>query len=140
MARKWIVVAGIVVALTAGACGGDPGDGEDATGADGNALEVTAVNFGFSPTTLEVEPGAEVELTFTNDDETQHSFTADDLDIDIVLDGGASESTTFTAPDSDVEWRCKFHETMTGTISTGATSTGGGGDDSGTGQGDDLDY
>jgi plastocyanin len=139
MARTWIVIAGIVVALTAGACGGDPGPDEDTTGTDGNALEVTAVNLGFSPTTLEVEAGAEVELTFTNDDETQHSFTADDLGVDIVLDGGTSESTTFTAPDSDVEWHCKFHATMTGTISTGATSTGGG-NDGGTDQGDDLGY
>lgn len=139
MPRSWIVGTAVLVTLL-GACGGDPVDGGNGTDTGSGALEVTAANFAFTPTTLEVEPGAEVELTFTNDDTTQHSFTADDLGVDLVLEGSTSESTTFTAPESDVEWHCKFHETMTGTISVGGTSAGGGEDEGGMDQGDDLDY
>ena len=136
---SWVLALTSAVALFGAACGG----GDDATGPDdapaegSSAIEVTAVNFAFSPASVPVEAGAEIELTFTNDDDAQHSFTADDLGVDLVVDGGSSDSVTFTAPDSGgVEFVCKFHEPMKGTITTDGSAAGSGGsEDSG-----NLDY
>jgi plastocyanin len=130
-----------VVALFGAACGGGDDAGEpDAAPAQeegSSAIEVTAANFAFSPASVPVEAGAEIELTFTNDDDAQHSFTAEDLGVDLVVDGGSSDSATFTAPDSgSVEFVCKFHEPMKGSITTDGSAAGSGGsDDSG-----DMDY
>jgi plastocyanin len=137
--RRWIAALICVVALFGAACGDSEDTAEpEAAPAEGSAaIEVTAANFAFSPASVPVEAGAEIELTFTNDDDTQHSFTSDDLGVDLVVDGGSSDSTTFTAPDSgSVEFVCKFHEPMKGTITTDGSAAGSGGsDDSG-----DLDY
>jgi plastocyanin len=136
-------VAGLacVVALFGAACGGgsEQTDLED-TPADeggGGAIEVVAENFAFSPTSIPVEAGSEIELTFTNNDDTQHSFTAESAGVDLVVDGGASDSATFTAPDSgSIDFVCKFHASMTGTISTDGSGAGGAGSD----DSQDLDY
>jgi plastocyanin len=142
--RVWIVGIACVVALFGAACGGEEPatDNGDANGSEAgsNGVEVVAENFAFSPTSIPVEAGAEVELTFTNNDDTQHSFTAESLGVDLVVDGGSSDSATFTAPDSgEADFVCKFHESMTGTITTDGSGAGGSGsgesDDSG-----DLDY
>jgi plastocyanin len=138
--RRWVVVLACCAVVFGAACGGgdDQTDIEDEGAPEGasNAVEVSAANFAFSPPSVPVEPGAEIELTFTNEDTTQHSFTADDLGIDLVLDGGASDSTTFTAPDSgSVEFQCKFHQSMIGTITTDGSAAGSSGSDD-----QDLDY
>ena len=139
--RRWVVALTCAVALFGAACGGgdDTVEPDDAAApAEGSsAIEVTAANFAFAPASVPVEAGAEIELTFTNDDDAQHSFTAEDLGVDLVVDGGSSDSATFTAPDSgSVEFVCKFHEPMKGTITTDGSAAGSGGsDDSG-----DMDY
>jgi plastocyanin len=130
---------GCLVVLVAAACGNSaPSDGSGTTGGASSAtLDVTADNFAFSPTSLSVDPGASVELTFTNNDSPTHSFTADGIGVDLVVDGGSSDSATFTAPDSGtIEWHCKFHSTMKGTITVGGAPASGQTSD----QSDDLDY
>lgn len=140
--RRWLVAVACVSALFGAACGGgdDQGDLEDVPRPDeaaGNAVEVTAENFAFSPTSLPVEAGARIQLTFTNNDDTQHSFTAEDLGVDLVVDGSSSDNATFTAPDSgEAAFVCKFHESMTGTITTDGSGGGGAGSE----DSDDLDY
>jgi plastocyanin len=142
--RRWILALVAAVALVGAACGSeepatDPGDD---TGGGDTSIDLTAVNFGFSPTSFEVEGGAEITVNFTNEDDTQHSFTAADVGADLTLEGGSSDTTTFTAPASgEIEFVCKFHNTMKGTITVAGTSAGGGGsEDSGSDQSDDLDY
>lgn len=139
--RGWIVVLACATALFGASCGseepatdsGEPNGPE----AEGNGVAVTAENFAFSPTSIPVEAGASVELTFTNADDTQHSFTAEDLEVDLVVDGGGSDTATFTAPDSgEADFFCKFHESMTGTITTDGSGAGG----SDSGDSGDLDY
>ncbi len=132
-----LAVAGFGVALLLlVGCGeaGDEGTGGSAGGggaADAETIQLTASDFAFDPTEIAVEPGQEVALTLTNEDDVTHSFTAEDLDVEVVADGGGSESTTFTAPDEGaVEFHCKFHSDMTGEISVG----GSGGDDQGQGE------
>lgn len=140
--RRSVAGLACVVALFGAACGGS--DPESTTPDDaapeeaaGGAIEVVAENFAFSPTSIPVEAGSEIELTFTNNDDTQHSFTADSAGVDVVVDGGGSDTTTFTAPDSgSIDFVCKFHASMTGTISTDGSGAGG----AGSGESEDLDY
>jgi plastocyanin len=139
--RGWVVAVACVSALFGAACGGGDqenlGDVPKPDEAAGNAVEVTAENFAFSPTSLPVEAGVRTQLTFTNNDGTQHSFTAEDVGVDLVVDGGSSDNVAFTAPDSGgVEFQCKFHESMTGTITTDGSGAGGAGSE----DSDDLDY
>ncbi|HET7481368.1 MAG TPA: cupredoxin domain-containing protein [Actinomycetota bacterium] len=122
-----------VVALTACGGGSDSTSGTtDAGGGGGKPVTVTAKDFAFSPNEITVDPGEEVELTFQNDDTTTHTFTSDDIDVDLSVDGGKSGTATFTAPDSGtVEWHCSIHSSMTGTIKVGDAGADSGSDDSG---------
>ena len=141
-ARRSILALACIVGLFGAACGNEEPastDGATEPAEASTGLEVSAANFAFSPTSVPVDPGAEIELTFTNDDTTQHSFTAEGLGIDLVVEGGASDGTTFTAPDSgNVEFVCKFHEAMRGVITTDGSGAGGAGSDDNDSQ--DLDY
>lgn len=136
--RRWVIVLACATLFVA-ACGSDPeSPGNGGTNDGASTVEVTAANFAFTPVLISVDAGAQVELTFTNDDDTQHSFTSDALGVELVVDGGGSDTTTFTAPDSGVaEFHCKFHPKMTGTIATQGSDAG-----AGTSQdpGDDSDY
>jgi len=133
------------VALMAAACGGGDDEADDSGGDDGSdtgGTTVTAIDFGFDPDSLSVEPGAEVEITLQNNGEVTHSLTIDDAGFDIEADGGDAAGDTLAAPDEDtsLEFHCKFHPQMTGEIVVGAGGTGagagGGGDKKDTGEGD----
>lgn len=136
---KWhIAIAVSVVALLSGACGDDsvdPGSNQQ--------VEVTAADFSFNPSSISAEPGASIELTFSNSGDNEHSFTIDDV-VEVEAEGGEEASTTFTAPDETVEFYCKYHpDKMRGELTVGGSSsqtddgadTGGGGN-----QDDDPDY
>ena len=139
---KRLLVMLCAVALLAAACGGGDDEADDSggdNGGDSGGTTVTAIDFGFDPDSLSVDPGAEVELTLQNNGEVAHSLTIDDADFDIEADGGAAASDTLTAPDEDtsLEFHCKFHPQMTGEIVVGAGGTGaGGGGDKDTGEGE----
>lgn len=106
------------LALFASACGG--GGGGDTGGGGGGTAEVdlSAQDNVFKPAELSVPAGADVTVTVTNDGEAPHTFTSQDLGFDETIDPGGSAEVTFTAPDSDAEFVCTFHEGagMTGTI------------------------
>jgi len=115
------------------ACGGGDDDGngngnvdEDGNGPGGSTAELTveAVDFGFQPNELNVDGGAQVNLEFSNGGEAPHTFTAEDIDVDVRLDPGGSETITFSAPDdsTEVEWMCTIHPQMTGTLVVGGGS------------------
>ncbi len=114
----FFVAAGV---LAFGACGDDNGDGGGGSGNGGatQSVDLTAQDFAFDPSSIEVDSRAEVELTFNNEDDVEHSFTAEDLDAEVEAEGGESATTTFTAPESGtVEFICKYHsDQMTGEIS-----------------------
>ena len=121
--------AGLVVAVVAlTACGGGSSDSSGDTGGGGGGgtpVTVTAKDFAFSPNEISVDPGETVDLTFVNSDDTTHTFTADDVGVDISVDGGKTGTATFTAPDSGtVEWHCKIHSSMTGTITVAGSDAG----------------
>ena len=145
-----LLCLGLLLALGTVACGDDGEDGstttqenepqEDApegeeTGAP--SREIVASNFAFQPSEIEVESDSDVTMTFTNEDDTAHSFTSEELGVDVVVEGGSSGEVAFTAPESgSVDFVCKFHSSMTGTVAVeGGADAGGNTDDT-----DDVDY
>ena len=122
------VIASLFAAclLVVGACGGgDEGEGGGETtdsGADNGGAEplpvtITAKNFAFDQDTITAHATHEVDLTFVNEDTTVHSFTIEDLDVDVEAEGGAEATATFT-PDEigTFEFKCRFHPAMTGEL------------------------
>ncbi|MFN2387994.1 MAG: cupredoxin domain-containing protein [Actinomycetota bacterium] len=139
MRRSLLLASVVVAAPLLAACGGSD------TG--GGSLAVTAADFRFEPAELTVHPGTETTLELTNEGEVEHSFTSDELGVDIEAEAGESATATFTSPDEDatVEFHCRYHpDQMRGTVVVGAGGgdTGGGatpGDGAPAGE-EDLDY
>ena len=120
--RKLIAVLAALFLVT-GACGGtdepeDTSSGTDDTGsADALPVTVTASNLAFQPDALEGHATHTIDLTFVNEDDVQHSFTIDEMDVDVEAAGGAEETTTFTPEEiGTFEFYCTFHPAMTGEI------------------------
>ncbi|MCC5954048.1 MAG: cupredoxin domain-containing protein [Acidimicrobiia bacterium] len=114
-----------VGALGLAACGDDDSDdgsvdatendAENGVEAPDDALSISASDFEFSTDSLSADAG-EVTVVFTNDDGAPHSFTIDDLNVDIDVSGGSSDSATFTAEPGVYEYYCTYHGTMQGTL------------------------
>lgn len=97
----------------------ETGNEEETDGEVAVALEVSAVDNSFDPSTLSAAAGSEVTVEVTNDGSNPHTFTIDDLEVDTgSIAGGGSASATFTMPDSSVDFYCAIHgeSTMSGTI------------------------
>lgn len=123
------IAAVIAAALSLSACGGSSGSGS--SGSDGGAPattaapasggsgggKVTIADFAFDPTETEVKVGDTV--TFTNEDDAQHTATAKDGDPKTFdtkkLSKGDSKDITFDEA-GDYEYYCSIHEYMTGTV------------------------
>ena len=121
--RKTLMVLLAVIALLGVACGGSDDDGEDTSAPapaeeedDGGAATLTAVNFAFDPASLTAAAGDTIE--FTNEDDTVHSFTIDEADIDEDADGGASTTVDLGSLEAgSYDFYCKYHkDSMTGTL------------------------
>jgi plastocyanin len=141
---RWALAIVAIVVLAA-ACGDKsaddtgggpaPADSPSDSGAAASGVTVSAINFAYDPREVEVQPGAEFEITFINKDEAPHTFTSGDLGVDIKADPGETVTATATAPDSGfATFHCEIHSSMMGTI-TVAGGTGAGADGSG-GSGD----
>ena len=123
------------------ACGSD--DAEPEGGGGGTAVDVIAADFAFKPTIVRVDPGEEVTLTLENQGEAEHSFTSEELDIEVEAEGGESAETTFTAPaeDGSFEFFCEYHpDEMRGELHVGNPPGGGMPTDDGGGDGDGNQY
>jgi plastocyanin len=120
-----VLVAGLLTAACASepeeATGGTAGGGGGAAvraGEGGN--RVVASDFSFRPQVLELQPGEKAEVTFVNEDGTTHSFTSEELEVDVEAEGGTSASVSLTAPEAGTaEFHCRFHSQMTGEIAVG---------------------
>jgi|SRR5215213_6958733 len=116
--KRWVIVLS-VAALVGAACGGDDSGGNggsSAAGGGGGSVQLTASNFAFDPTDLSVAAGGSFQAS--NEDDTEHNFTADDVGIDQDLDPG--DTTTIDLSDvkpGTYDFHCKFHpDTMKGTL------------------------
>ena len=137
--RLVVVVLAGVLALAAAGCGGDDEGGGSASattaasettaapettaadttagGGTENEFQLVASGFAWDKTSLEMAAGSEVKVEVTNEDSAPHSFTFDEASVDQTVDGGEDATVTFTAPDAgSYEFRCKFHGSMTGTV------------------------
>jgi plastocyanin len=112
--KRWAICLA-VVALLGAACGGDSGD-DGGAGGGGAAATLTASNFAFDPTSLTAAAGGSID--FTNEDDAEHNFTIEDLDIDEDAEGG--DSITVDLGDAEAgtyDFFCKYHkDSMTGTL------------------------
>lgn len=113
-----LLVAASLFTMAGAACGDDEGD----AAAQQQAFEVQAFDFYFEPTSLQFEPGAQVNLTLENGGGVAHSITIPDLDFEAEAQSGDSIENSFVAPTTpgSLDFYCKFHpDEMTGTISIG---------------------
>lgn len=118
-----LLIASIAAAFLLIGCseGAEPagGSAETGMGAKGSA-SIAAVDNEFDPTELKLTAGEEVTVTFTNNGETIHTFTSEELGFDTGnVDPGASAEVTFTAPEEETPFVCTIHEAsddMVGTI------------------------
>lgn len=110
-----MLVAVLVVGVLAGACGGDDAPDASAGGDEGGAVTLTAADFAFSP--ADISAGAGDTIEFTNEDDTEHSFTSEEagLDEDAEAGGSVSISLADVEPGS-YDYVCKYHPEMTGSL------------------------
>ena len=126
------VLAGVLALGLAGCGGADEGGSASATtaapettsapettagGGTGNELQLTASGFAWDKTDLQMTAGSEVKVEVRNEDSAPHSFTFPEASVDQTVDGGEDATVTFTAPSAgEYPFRCKFHASMTGTV------------------------
>jgi plastocyanin len=130
MALKRITIVAVAAGslLLLGACGDDEGDGEGGgEAAGGGGIEITAEGIAYDKTSFEVDPGSEVEVTLVNNDETEHTFSIEDPQVEVEAAAGESASGSFTAPEEGtLEFFCEYHpDAMRGEITVGGTAAGG---------------
>lgn len=125
-----LLVAVMALGLVAAACssndsgsggaGGSGGNGGSG-GAGGSGTQAISIkDFAFHPADITGTAGATLAITVTNNDSTTHSFTLDDDSVSQDVEPGHTETVEVPLPDSGtVGWHCKYHSTMTGTITVG---------------------
>ena len=93
-----------------------PGTGPAASAATASGT-VSIKDFSFEPGSISVAVGSTV--TWTNNDTTSHTVTADDGSFDAgTLAPGATFSHTFDTPGT-FSYHCNIHPSMTATITVG---------------------
>lgn len=76
------------------------------------AMNDANANYVFNPADITVKVGETVTLKLTSENEF-HSFTVDDLGIDVEVDAGTTEEITFTFSDAGTfELICIPHESL----------------------------
>jgi plastocyanin len=105
------------VALLMAACSSDDGTDGSTTepGGDTGDVAMTIADFTFDPNTLTVTSGQDVTIQITNDDDVEHSFTLDDDSVSQDVEDGDTQAVTLNLTEG-IGWHCKYHPTMTGTI------------------------
>ena len=91
----------------------------------GTTITITAMDFCFSPATLNLAAGTPVNITFVNAGTHQHNLTLGATDLGSAQ-VGETKTFTYTPAAGDNKFFCKFHGTsqnMMGTLAV--TGTGG---------------
>jgi plastocyanin len=109
----------LVAACGSSSDGGGGGGGGGAGGGDGGGgLTITIKDLAFHPDTLSAPGGQQATLTITNEDSVTHSFTLDDGAVSRDVPAGQTVEVTVPFPASATAgFHCKFHPSMTGTLS-----------------------
>jgi plastocyanin len=103
-----------------GTTGGSSGSTGGAAGGGASAQTISIKDFAFHPNAITGAAGTTLSITITNNDSPTHSFTLDDNSVSKDIPPGQTETVAVPLPDSGtVSWHCRFHSTMTGTITVG---------------------
>jgi plastocyanin len=80
-------------------------------------IRLTTQDIEFAPATISADAGA-VTVFVTNQDPTLHTFTIEELGVDLQIPGGSDASVTFDADPGTYDFVCVPHEDMemTGTL------------------------
>ena len=120
MSKRSLVLV-LTSTLLFAACGGSADDPADPAPTESSAVEpteggaaVTVKLFAFDPDTLEVDTGTTV--TWTNEDDIEHTATADEGAFDGDLDGAGSEFSFTFEKAGTFTYRCDIHDGMRGEI------------------------
>jgi plastocyanin len=93
--------------------GADVGDGDGGSG--GLDADVVADNYAFAPSEVDASVGSTLPVGNANGG-TPHTFTIDGTDVDVELAPMAIEEVTLDLDPGTYDFRCRFHASMTGTL------------------------
>jgi len=116
--RGVVSIVVVPLLLLAVACSSSKKASTGTTTAGSGGPAVVAKDIAYSPSTLTVKPGDTV--TFSNKDNTTHTFTADDGSFDSGREA-PGKSFTFAIPSSatagtKIAFHCEIHSSMKGTL------------------------
>jgi len=111
----------LALALTAAACSSDSNGDDSGDVTDGGTGEVvpgsatlSIADLAFEPTTLPIASGS-TDITVTNADSVDHTFTLDDDSLDQAIATGETVTVTVDLTES-TGFHCEIHPSMTGTL------------------------
>ena len=129
MLLRFLVMLVLALALIGVAACGDDDSGdraetivpaETATDAPAEgAIEVQAIDFAFDKASISAAAGSTIEIDFSNEGLANHTFTVDEIEVDLELPNGESGTLQFTFPDEEFEFYCRIHPQMRGTLEPG---------------------
>jgi plastocyanin len=114
--NQTVVTVYLAEGLAGEAAAATPAEGSPTAGgtAEAGAAAVTIKGFAFDPASIEVAAGSTV--TWTNQDSTAHTVTADDGSFESGnIANGASFSQTFNTPGT-YAYHCSIHPNMKATV------------------------
>jgi plastocyanin len=120
----------LAVVLLAG-CGSDESNDQAAgtTGSGRGSVEITATDFKFDPSTVELAKSGEMTFTLVNDGQTTHALEIEGQGIEEEtdeIDGGATTELTVDLEPGEYEFYCPVDDHremgMEGTLTVGGGS------------------
>ncbi len=117
-----IVVALAVAALVLTGCGDDDSDSAPPVSLPGrvndhgsataeNDMQIEADDSYFAPTFIEAKAGQRFSVELHNEGSQRHTFTSNELGVDLELPQGARRTVSVTAPATGLaDFHCRFHE------------------------------
>jgi plastocyanin len=108
----------VALMLAGTACGSDETGGDGGGGGGGGAAaDLVTRDTAFVPTTVTVASGGD-QITITNEDGFDHTFTLDDGSVDMSLPAGETVTAEVNIT-ADAPFHCAIHSSMTGTLTVG---------------------
>ena len=86
--------------------------------ASGDGPSVTAKDYSFTPTTIDLTAGKTATISATNDGAAKHNLTIEKLKVNVDLPPGSTKTATVKgAKAGTYEFHCEYHPTqMKGTV------------------------
>jgi plastocyanin len=115
-----VIAIALLLILFAGACGKSDKNKDSSGSSSGSTASVTAMDFRFDPTTVDVKAGSKVTVSLKNTGQAEHNFSISSLNVNKDLEKGDSTTVTFTAPSTpgDVQYFCEYHKDSKGMVGT----------------------